>query len=48
MLLDEIAQHLIAQGVGVAGSTADWTVKKGFEPPSPDKCLVLYETGGSR
>ncbi len=46
MLLDEVAGELISQGVGVAGSTAAWVVAKGYEPATPDRVIVLYETGG--
>lgn len=44
MLLDEVATYLIAQGVGSSGST--WGIYKGFLPPSPDKVIGLFETGG--
>lgn len=30
----------------MAGSTSPWIVAKGYEPATPDKCFVLYETGG--
>ena len=46
MLLDEISTYLVSQGVGVAGSTASWTVFKGIEPNTPEKCITLFETGG--
>jgi len=46
MLLDEIAARLIAQSVGVAGSTANWVVKKGWMPPAPDRAIGIFETGG--
>lgn len=45
-LLDEIAAKLIADAVGVVGSTANWVVKKGRLFPSPDRQIVLTETGG--
>jgi len=45
-LLDEISARLIAQGVGVAGSTASWVVKKGWMAPAPDKAIGIFETGG--
>ena len=45
-LLDEVRSYLIAQSVGVAGSTADWVVSRGFAPPSPNRVLVIFETGG--
>lgn len=47
-LLDEVATYLIAQGVGSSGSTANWTVNKGFLPASPDKAIGVFETGGFR
>lgn len=46
MLLDEIATKLISAAVGVAGSTASWSVKKNFVSPSPDRIIVVTETGG--
>ena len=45
-LLDEISARLIAQGVGVAGSTANWVVKKGWMAPAPDRAIGIFETGG--
>lgn len=45
-LLDEIAARLIAQSVGVSGSTANWAVKKGWWSPSPDRAIAVFETGG--
>lgn len=45
-LLDEIASRLVAQAVGVAGSTANWVVKKNWVAPSPDRIIVVTETGG--
>lgn len=45
-LLDEIAARLIGQSVGVQGSTASWSVYKGYEPPSPAAVITLFETGG--
>lgn len=43
-LLDDIATHLTNQGV-VGGATG-WEIKKSFLGPTPDKQIVLYETGG--
>ena len=45
-LLDEMARQLIAQAVGVQGTTAAWSVFKGWEPETPDQTITLYETGG--
>lgn len=45
-LLDEVSARLIAQSVGVAGSTANWVVKKGWMPPAPDRAIGIFETGG--
>jgi hypothetical protein len=52
VLLDELANLLIAQGVGVLpGSTnvTAWTIHKGFQPPalsaSTPGSITLYETG---
>lgn len=47
-LLDEVQSYLVTQGVGVAGSTANYVVAKGYEPDSPDKVITLLETGGLR
>lgn len=41
-LLDEIAVFLVAQGVGVLGST----LFKGLMPDSPHACVAIYEYGG--
>jgi len=46
-LLEEIAARLISQGVGIQGSTASWSVFKGWEPEIPDQCISIYETGGN-
>lgn len=45
-LLDEVAARLITQSVGVAGSTASWSVYKGYEPPTPAAVITLFETPG--
>lgn len=45
-LLDEIAARLKTQGVGTTASTASWFVAKGFLPPTPDRVIALFETGG--
>ena len=45
-LLDEMARQLIAQAVGVAGTTASWSVFKGWEPETPDQSISIFETGG--
>jgi len=45
-LLEEIAARLINQGVGVQGSSASWSVFKGWEPEIPDQCISIFETGG--
>lgn len=46
MLLAEVANYLVAQGVGPTGSTADYSIGIGYEPPSPDRFIALVETGG--
>ena len=46
MLLDEIRSHLIAQGVGVTGSTASWSVTMGQSVDRPAQLLTVFETGG--
>lgn len=43
-LLDQIGNILINAGV-VNGGTG-WTLCQSFEPPTPDKVVVLYETPG--
>lgn len=46
-LLDEISTRLIAQSVAATGSTAtNWVVKKGWWPPTPDRIIAVFETGG--
>ena len=45
-LLDEVAARLISQAVGVQGTTASWSVFKGYEPPTPAQAITLFETGG--
>lgn len=45
-LLDEVRTFLIGASVGVAGSTADWSVTRGFAPPTPKRVLAIFETGG--
>src|SRR5262245_56993919 len=45
-LLDEVRARLIAQSVGVSGSTASWCVTMDYMPASPDRAIALYETGG--
>lgn len=46
MLLGEIANYLVSQGVAVAGSTASWSLGLGYEPASPDAVITVTETGG--
>ncbi len=43
-LLDDIGAHLVSENV-VDGATG-WALAKGFEPPSPDKVVTLYELPG--
>lgn len=45
-LLSEVRAFLIAQGVGVSGSTANWAVTMGTVVPTPDRLITLFETGG--
>lgn len=45
-LLDEVGARLINQNVGVAGTTASWSVFKGYEPATPAQVITLFETGG--
>jgi len=46
LLLDEIGTRLTGQGVASTASTASWFLAKGFLPPTPDKVIALFETGG--
>ncbi len=46
MLLPEIGNYLVAQGVAVAGSTAKWSLGLGYEPATPDGVITIVETGG--
>lgn len=41
-LLDEIATYLAAQNIGAGG----WTIVKSRMPPTPDKIVAIFETGG--
>lgn len=43
---DILAAHLIQLGLGVASSTADWTVRVDKEPSDPDRCITVYNTEG--
>lgn len=43
-LLDEVATHLVAQGVGSLGATTGWRIYKGFGYPSTGRAIVLTET----
>ena len=43
-LLDDIGTYLTSQNV-VGGETG-WTLAKGFEPPTPDKIVTIYELPG--
>lgn len=45
-LLDELRTFLISQSVGASGSEADWTVHLGQSPATPNRCLIIRETGG--
>lgn len=44
---DDVAAHLVANGIGALGGTADWAVYVGSEPAKPDNCITIYDTGGS-
>jgi len=46
MLLAEIQNYLVAQGVGPAGSTGDYSVTVGYVPAQPDRLISVLETGG--
>lgn len=46
MLLPELANYLLGQGVTAAGSTASWVLAQGYEPADPDAVITLIETGG--
>lgn len=42
MLLDEVADYLVAQGLGIVGTD----IFKGMQPSEPDDCLTILEAGG--
>ena len=46
MLLAEVANYLVVQGVAAAGSTADYVVSQGYVPAQPDRIISVLETGG--
>jgi len=43
-LLDDIGTKLTS--AGVVGGATGWSLAKAFEPPTPNKVVTLYETGG--
>lgn len=47
MLLDDVADYLSTQGIGTVGSTGDWGIFKSLMPPEPNRCVALFETGGT-
>lgn len=42
-IVDHFADHINASGVTEGG---EWSVFAGYQPPSPNKCIVLYEYSG--
>lgn len=42
----DMAEYLVAQGVGVLGAATGWSINAGTEPMKPDTCLTVYDTGG--
>jgi len=42
---EHMKDTLVAQGFSFGG-TLDWTVYIGKQPPSPDRCIVLYDSAG--
>jgi len=45
-LPDEVASYLQTQGIAPTGSTASWSIAKGYEVDSPDRLITILETGG--
>ncbi|RJQ09894.1 MAG: hypothetical protein C4551_03225 [Bacillota bacterium] len=45
MLLDEIGTWLVERGI--VGGTTGWTLAKGYMPPTPDRIVALFDTGGT-
>lgn len=43
MIIDDIANHIVDQGVGLTLGT---DLFKGFLPDSPDDCVAIFDTGG--
>ncbi|MEA4884259.1 MAG: minor capsid protein [Clostridia bacterium] len=42
----DIADLLVAAGVGTRTTTADWRIAQGSMPAAPDRCITVYDTGG--
>ena len=42
----DIKDMLVESGVGAFGATSGWAIYVGEEPPSPDTCITIYDTGG--
>lgn len=42
MLIDDIAQHLHNNGIGVLGTS----LFKSYLPESPNTCIAIFDTGG--
>lgn len=46
LLLDDVREYLIAQGVGGPASPADWPIYCGFFPADQDQMIGIFPTGG--
>lgn len=45
----DVAKYLAASGAGVFAGTGSeqWSINAFLEPPSPDKTITVYDTGGA-
>jgi len=43
---EELANYLIANGVGTRGASSGWSVNVTTEPTAPDTTVTLYDDGG--
>ena len=43
----DIAAHLENESLGVVGSESQWGIYIGKEPPAPNDCITVYDTGGA-
>lgn len=42
----DVKDLLVAAGLGTFAATSGWGIYVGSEPPTPDTCITIYDTGG--